>query len=113
MSEIAEFRRLVLAQPETTEGTHFRMPAFAVRGKNFASIDRDGEHVMLSLAESEAPAAAAADPGVVEEVRRFDKPIGIRVDIARISTGRLAELVEIAWRHKAPKRLSAERRDLS
>ncbi|WP_168584286.1 hypothetical protein [Saccharopolyspora sp. ASAGF58] len=43
-------------------------------------------------------------------MRRFDKLVGIRVDIARIPTERLAELVELAWRHKAPKRLSAERR---
>ncbi|MGW3470629.1 hypothetical protein ACWDKQ_19725 [Saccharopolyspora sp. NPDC000995] len=33
MSEIAEFRCHVLAQPETAEGKHFRTPADAVRAR--------------------------------------------------------------------------------
>jgi hypothetical protein len=35
------------------------------------------------------------------ELRRFDKPIGITVDLAK------AHMVELAWRNKAPKKLVA------
>ncbi|MDA3630725.1 hypothetical protein OU415_35235 [Saccharopolyspora sp. WRP15-2] len=96
MSTLDDFRRMVLAMPDVTEGTHFRMPAFAVRGKNFASIDKTG-HAMLSLGEDDV--AGAVGEGV-EPVRRSDKPIGIRIDLALVSPERLAELVELAWQHR-------------
>ncbi|KAA5838173.1 MmcQ/YjbR family DNA-binding protein [Saccharopolyspora hirsuta] len=97
MTTLDDFRRLALAMPGTTEGTHFRMPAFAVRGKNFASIDKEGR-AMLSLGADEVAAAVGAG---IEPVLRSGKPIGIRVDLGQVTTERLAELVELAWQHRS------------
>jgi hypothetical protein len=33
--------------------------------------------------------------------------VGVRVDLAKVSEGRVQELVEHAWRNKAPKRMVA------
>lgn len=102
-----DVRRMALALPETTEGTHFRMPAFQVRGKNFAGLERGGTHATLALAESDVDAALAEDPAAIEPVRRSGKPIGVRVDLAKVTPERFASLTELAWRHKAPRQLVA------
>ncbi|MFI7611541.1 MmcQ/YjbR family DNA-binding protein [Nonomuraea terrae] len=100
-----DVRRLALALPETTEGKHFRNTAFKVRGRSFAGLEGD-THVTLSLGEEEVRAAVADEAGVAE-IRRSDRPIGIRVDLAAIAPERLARLVELSWQHAAPKRLVA------
>ena len=35
-----DFRRLVLAFPETTKGRHVTLPTFHVRGRRFATLGR-------------------------------------------------------------------------
>ena len=57
-----------------------------------------------------ARAAAADDADVYEEVWRAGGPngrifVGLRVVLDKVLTERLRKLVELAWRHKAPKRL--------
>lgn len=106
--DVDDVRRLALALPETTEGTHFRLPAFKVRDKGFAGIDRTGTRVTFALDAETAAAAVAEDPSVYELVTRLDKPIGLSADLATIPEDRLAALVEASWRHVAPKRLLRE-----
>ncbi|PZG17372.1 MmcQ/YjbR family DNA-binding protein [Nonomuraea aridisoli] len=101
-----DVRRLALALPETTQGTHFRNIAFKVRGRSFAGLEGD-THVTLSLGEEEVRAAVADETGI-EEIRRSDRPIGIRVDLGAIAPDRFARLIELSWRHAAPKRLVTE-----
>ena len=104
-------RGWALALPETEEGTHFRLPAFKVRGTLFAGPFKNGK-VIVSIGQQEAAAAAAADPETFEEVWRTGGPkgriyVGLRVDLGRVEPERLRALIEQAWRHKAPKRLVA------
>lgn len=76
-----DVRRLVLALPETAEGTHFRMPSFQVSGKNFIGVRKDGS-VTLAMGAALVPGIVAADPSAITEVRR-EKPIGIGIDLTR------------------------------
>jgi hypothetical protein len=99
MSDMEELRRVVLALPDTTEGTHFRMPAFKVAGQNFIGVQKDGS-VTLALGSAEAADIAAADPAITE-IRRNDKVIGIQLDLAAIPPERLADLVKLSWRAKS------------
>ncbi|WP_446215083.1 hypothetical protein [Micromonospora sp. IBHARD004] len=65
---------------------------------------------LLSVSREEAAVAVADDPTVYEEVSRRSATmifVGLRVDLAKISEQRLLELVEHAWRNKAPRRLVA------
>jgi hypothetical protein len=56
-----------------------------------------------------AEAAAAAGPEAVEVVWRSGRLfVGLRVGLAEVTEDRMRELIEHAWRNRAPKRLVAE-----
>lgn len=103
MADLEDLRRMALALPETTEGTHFRWVSFKVRDKGFAGLLPNG-NAGISVDPAQAPALADEDPALTV-LRRFDKVIGVEAELAGVSDARLAELVELAWRHHAPKRL--------
>lgn len=109
MIGIDDIRRHALALPEAEEGTHFRLPAFSVRGKVFAVLQKDDSHLLLHVARAEAEALAADDPGTFEAVSRNGGRIfvGVRIDLASVDPDRIPVLLARAWRHRAPKRLAA------
>ncbi|MFH8499076.1 hypothetical protein [Streptomyces coeruleorubidus] len=105
MTTVTQLRKAALALPETEEGTHLGMVAFAVRGRAFASVTKDGR-VQLHLSREETDAALAAHPAGERLVRR-GTPIGFRVPLADIDGKDLNALVRAAWFSRAPKRLAA------
>lgn len=108
MITLDDIRGYALALPEVTEATHFRLPAFKVRGKGFVTVQNGGTHAIVSVDEPRAKAAVAADPGTFEAVWRQGRIfVGVRVDLATASAADVQELIEHAWRAKAPKRLVA------
>lgn len=80
------------------------MPSYQVSGKNFATIHKDG-HVNMLIDPARVADVVAEDPAAFAELRRFDKLIGITADLAKVRKQHLAELVQLAWRTKAPKKL--------
>lgn len=104
-----EIRSCALALPDVNEGTHFGLPSFKVGEKGFVVIQKGGTHAILSVDEAHAHAAAEEDADAFQVVRRNSGSIfvGVRVELARASASRVRELIEAAWRHKAPKRLVA------
>ncbi|HEX6497800.1 MAG TPA: MmcQ/YjbR family DNA-binding protein [Micromonosporaceae bacterium] len=106
MIGLDEIRRLALALPEVEEATHFGQPSFKVRGKPFAGLEKGGAHLGVGVDPAEAHGAVADDPEVYQEVWRNGSIfVGLRIDLAKVSAERVAELIERAWRNKAPKRL--------
>lgn len=113
MISIDAIRRIALALPEVEEISHhrFRVPVFKVKGTTFAGLGRDEASAVFRVSQEEAAAAAAADPDTYEAVRRPDARksfLGLQVDLASVSEDRVRELVDHAWRERAPKRLVAE-----
>jgi hypothetical protein len=104
MTTIVQLRRAALALPEVEEGTHFGMVAFAVRGKGFASVTKDGA-IQLQLPDDAAEAAVRVHPGA-ERLVRMGRPIGVRIPLADINGKDLNALVRQAWASRAPKRLA-------
>lgn len=98
---------MAMALPEATEEPHFDLTSFRVRGKIFVTVPPDGTSARVFVDEDEARAAVAEQPEVVEELWWGKRLSGVRVDLARADAGRLAELVEEAWRRRAPKRVVA------
>lgn len=107
MTTLAQFRKAALALPEVEEGTHVGMVSFSVRGKGFASLDKE-RRVQLQLSDERAEEAVAAH-STGERLVRMGKPIGFRVPLADINGKDLNALVADAWTWRAPKRLSAAR----
>lgn len=110
MIGLDDLREYALPLPDVTEGTHFSLPAFKVADKGFVTLQKGETHAILSVDEPVAEAAAAQEPGACEVVWRNPRIfVGLRVDLARMSGARVRELVELAWRNKAPKRVVAAR----
>jgi hypothetical protein len=71
-------------------------------------MDKGDSTAVFSVSQEEAAAAVADDPAIYEEVWRTAATkiwVGPRVDLAKVSEERVQELVERAWRNKAPKRV--------
>lgn len=89
--------------PEVEESTWYRTPSLKVLGKGFARLRSEAEGLlvlMCSLEEKEA-LLASGDPAF-STTAHYDGYGAILVDLDRIDPGQLAELVEEAWRRKAP-----------
>jgi len=106
---LADLRGYAMALPDVEEKTHFRLPGFRVADKLLAHLQHGDTHAIVCVGRTEAEAAAAAEPEVFEEVWRSGRIfVGLRVDLAEVTEDRMRELVEHAWRNRAPKRLVAE-----
>jgi hypothetical protein len=100
---------LALALPEAVEQDHHGRPSFRVGGKIFAT-QWDDEHLNVMLDEGGIRTAIHGDPNTFEEVWWGKRLAAVRVDLRRIETETLAELLEEAWERRAPRRLQGPRR---
>ncbi|MFC4005410.1 MmcQ/YjbR family DNA-binding protein [Prauserella oleivorans] len=92
--------------PEVEESTSYRTPALKVAGKGFARLRTEAEGglmLMCGLDEKEA-LLASGDPAFYT-TPHYDGYGAILVDLERVDEDQLRELIEDAWRIKAPARL--------
>jgi len=105
MTTVAQLRKAALYLPEVEVVTHFGMMAFAVRGKGFASVTKEGA-VQLWLSDEESDAFLTKHP-TGERLVRNGTPIGIRIALSDINGKDLNAVVRAAWSCHAPNRLAA------
>ncbi|MFE3249726.1 hypothetical protein [Streptomyces sp. NPDC059209] len=105
MTTRAQLRRTALSFPEVEEVTTEGATTYSVRGREFASVTRDGT-LRLRLPHAEAGEAVAAHPNA-ERLVHAGRPIGMRAPLADIGGRHLWSLVTAAWKHRAPKRAAA------
>lgn len=101
-------RAVALSLPETGESPHFESTSFRVRGKIFVTVPPDEEHVHVFVDEDETAAAVERFPHAYEVLVWGKKQWGVKVRLAVAPAADLVELVEEAWRRKAPKRIAAQ-----
>jgi hypothetical protein len=104
-----EVKRFALSLPETTEEPHFDMSSFRVRGKIFVTVPPEKDRAHIFVDEHETKAAVAGDASVFEELWWGKRLSGIRVNLKAADRETVYELIEEAWRRKAPKKLIAAR----
>jgi hypothetical protein len=102
-----------MALPEVEETSHFRfhVPLWKVRGKTFLGMGKNERTAVFCISEQEANEVAAASPATYAAVRRQDARrsfLGLQAELCSISPDRIRDLVEMAWRYQAPKRLVTE-----
>ncbi|MFF0585057.1 hypothetical protein ACFYWD_03645 [Streptomyces sp. NPDC003781] len=105
MTTRAQLRRTALTFQEVEEATADGRTTYSVRGKEFASVTKDGT-VRLRLPDAEAERALAACP-TAEPLVRAGRRVGFQAPLADIDGQRLWSLVMTAWKHRAPRRLAA------
>jgi hypothetical protein len=107
VSTARELRRLALELPGTSEEDHHGKPSFRVGGKIFATLWSDST-VNVMLDEGGIRTAVQDLPGICSERWWGKRLTAVHIDLERIDSARLQELVTDAWEHKAPARLSRD-----
>jgi len=97
--------------PEVEESTWFSTPSLKVRGKGFARLrteardEPDPPRLVLICDLDEKAALLASGDAAFSTTPHYDGYGAILVDLAKVEQAHLAELIEQAWRRKAPARL--------
>jgi hypothetical protein len=94
------------ALPEVEESTSYRTPALKVKGRGFARLrtEAEGGLVLMCQMDEKEALLASGDPAFYT-TPHYDGYGAILVDLEKVSREQLAELIEDAWREKAPARL--------
>ncbi len=102
-------RRYALSLPGATEERISKARRSGIRGRIFATLPADGEHLHVMVDADESRAAATADGGsAFEELWWGAKLCGVRVHLPAVADDDVVrELIEDSWRRRAPKRLLA------
>jgi hypothetical protein len=108
VGDLDSARAFALSLPGSTEEPHFDMSSFRVRGKIFATVPPDDEHLHVFVDEGEVHAAVAEDPAAFEPLLWGQRLRGVRIRIGAAPNHRIAELLEESWRRRAPARLAGE-----
>ena len=94
--------------PEVEEGTCFGTPALRVRGKFMCRLRTDPDALVVRVIDvADAEALLLGQPDVFFSTPHYDGYAYVLVRLDVIAREELAELLEDAWRLRAPKRLLA------
>lgn len=106
----AHIRTLALSLPEAEEHPHFDRASFRVRGKIFVTLPplKDGrELVVLKLPPLVKESLLETDASAIVSLGGWNKGGWTQLDIGRMDEAKLADLIRLAWRQVAPKKLQA------
>jgi hypothetical protein len=101
MSTMDQARSLALRLPEATEADHHGMASFRVRGKIFATVP-DDHHLRIMLDENGIRSAVAEFPSACRELYWGKKLSCVEVAVTAVAPRVLRELLDDAYRRKAP-----------
>lgn len=105
----AQLKKTVLGLPETEERTDAGMQTYAVAGKEFVSVTKDGV-ADFQMSDDDVEKALVRLP-TTERLTRNGKPVGLRVPLVDVNGMELHSLVRKSWFSCAPEELAAEQRE--
>ena len=98
-----------MALPEVAEKPSYGTPGFRVKDTLFARIHQDGGVLVLWTADMvEKESFIASEPAVFFTTPHYDGYVHVLVRLDRVDEERLAELLEMAWRVRAPAKVRAQ-----
>ena len=102
-----QVRRLVKNLPEVTEEPHFQSSSFRVRGKIFATVPPEEQHLHVFVGDDERDLALSLAPDSIENLFWGRRIVGLRVHLSKAQQKMVHRLLIQAWARKAPKKLLA------
>src|SRR3954471_17857340 len=97
-----------LRLPEVEVGTSFGTPALRVRGKGMCRLRSDPDALVMRVSDlGEREALLQGQPDAFFATPHYDGYPYVLVRLDAVDPAELAELIEMAWRIRAPKRLVA------
>lgn len=101
-----EIRALALSLPLAEERPHFEKTSFRVKGKIFATLPAGGARVVLKLLPEIKESLRQSDPrAVIPLPGAWDRGGWTELAVGSIDREKLADLIRLAWRQVAPKKL--------
>lgn len=100
-------RRLVRALPGVEEGPCYGTPGFRVRGKLLARLREDGDTLVVKCGDNERDLRMQADPDTFFTTDHYRGYPTVLVRLSEVDIEALRDVLEVAWRRSAPKRLVA------
>lgn len=101
-----DIRALALSLPLAEEQPHFDRASFRVKGKIFATLPPGGEEVVLKLLPEIKESLRQSDPDAIMALPGgWDRGGWTLIAIAGMDDEKLADLIRLAWRQVAPKKL--------
>lgn len=104
MVTLEHAHEIALGLLEVEVAPHHDMASFRVRGKIFATVP-DVNHLNVMLAEDDVPLAVAMSRRAVAELQWGKRISGVTIDLRHASPRLVNDLLEQAWRRRAPKML--------
>jgi len=113
----SDLRRLALALPEAYEDVHRRRPAFRVNKRIFAMLGVTGNEslftslgwdnvAVVKLDREDQLNMAAGRPDAIQETETYGHHGWTYVRLEAIDEATLSTVLQLAWTHVAPRRLS-------
>jgi hypothetical protein len=103
-----DIRRIALSFPEAEEADHHGMPSFRVAKKIFATIHVAHPRMMAKLDPEDQHNLCQAHPGLVEPVSgSWGRKGSTFLWYERADEALVRLMLALAWRERAPKRLSS------
>ncbi len=103
----ATVRRLLLELPGVEEGPCYGTPGFRVRRKFLARFREDHETVAVKCGFDERDFRMRADPRTFFTTDHYRGYPTVLIRMASVDPEDLRQVLEVAWRRSAPKRLVA------
>ncbi len=110
MIGVSEIRAIAMALSQVTEAPLVpaarRIASYKVAGKGFVGLEKGGMTMTAGLPQKEAKILIAENPDAYEEIWHDRKKfMGLRVDLSKVSTEAVRGIIEMSWRHTAPKHI--------
>jgi hypothetical protein len=95
--------------PGVEEGSWYGTPGLKVGGKGFCRLRTDPDALVMRVADmGEREALLQGQPDAFFSTPHYDRAPYVLIRLEAVDPEELTELVEEAWRIRAPKRLVAE-----
>jgi hypothetical protein len=104
----SKVRGFALGLPGVHERETWGHPTFRVRDRLFVGLAADGRTVSVKSSKEEQAALMAADPATFSPAPYVGRHGWLAVQLERVESSELQELIREAWRRTAPKKLVAE-----
>ena len=103
-------RKMALALDHTEEGTSYGTPAFKVRGALFARLRPDLDALVVHMPIDDRQELIAADPETYFITDHYLNYPWILVRLSRVDPDAMQDLLKMAWRLAAARKVKARPR---
>jgi hypothetical protein len=105
MATFDQIREIALKLPGVEDGTSYGTPALKVKGKLLARLKEDGQSAVFRVTFDQRDLLMQTKPKVFYITDHYLGYPAVLMRLSAASSKQAADVVEMAWRFSAPKRM--------